>query len=178
MDGSEVVDKLISEIAFRNKTIISADDPIMVIVTALHYYSSMLQNGNDDLLQKNAEVLQKNLSEFEGSLAEFANTIVTEISNSLTDQIAKSEFKDALNNLLSQAINQKLEVLNLTLDGNIDRLNEVVEKHSDKSSALFSSYERNFNKRALHLQKIVYMLFGATILVMLACLVVTLGVLM
>ena len=178
MDGSEVVDKLISEIAFRNKTIISADDPIMVIVTALHYYSSMLQNGNDDLLQKNAEVLQKNLSEFEGSLAEFANTIVTEISNSLTDQIAKSEFKDALNNLLSQAINQKLEVLNLTVDGNIDRLNEVVEKHSDKSSALFSSYERNFNNRAQHLQKSVYMLFGATILVMLACLVVTFGVLM
>ena len=178
MDGSEVVEKLISEIAFRNKTIISADDPIMVIVTALHYYSSMLQNGNDDLLQKNAEVLQKNLSEFEGSLAKFANTIVTEISNSLTDQIAKSEFKDALNNLLSQAINQKLDVLNLTVDGNIDRLNEVVEKHSDKSSALFSSYERNFNKRALHLQKTVYMLFGATILVMLACLVVTFGVLM
>ena len=178
MDSSDVVEKLISEIAFRNTTIISADDPIMVIVTALHYYSSMLQNGNDDLLQKNAEVLQKNLSEFEGSLAEFANSIVTEISNSLTDQIAKSDFKEAISTLLDQAINQKLEVLTLTVDSNIDKLNEVTEKHSDKSTALFSSYERNFSNRVGHLQKIVYMLFGATALVMIACLVVTFKILM
>lgn len=178
MEQSEVVEKLIHEIAIKNKAIISADDPIMVIVTALNFYSTMLKNGNDDLLQKNAEIFLKNLSEFEGSLTEFTNRIITEISNSVTDQISGGDFQNSISKLVNDAITKKMETFTYTVDLNVEKLNEVSEKQFDKSSATFSSYERNFNRKIDYLQKIIYMLFGVSILVMISCLVVTFGVLM